>query len=927
MEFRLLGPVEVLADGCLIDIGPARQRCVLAALAVDAGRPVLVDTLVDRVWAQDPPQRAREALYVYINRLRKRLDDAEPTGAGRLVRRSNGYLLDVDPDQVDAHRFRRLVAQARQPGCPPRERASRLRTALELNRDTPLADLTGEWIDQVRVSWQQEHLAAATVWAQAELELGNASVVTGPLAELMDRYPLTESLVGAMMRALHAAGRGAEALDCYARSRARLAAELGVDPGSELQELHQAILRGELVAPAVQVSSDRAAQPVVRPAQLPFDVSGFSGRTQQLARLNALLDGVGRQATAVVISAMWGTAGVGKTALAVHWAHRVRDQFPDGQLYVNLRGFEPTGTALSPAEAVRGFLAALGVPPQRIPVDLAGQSALYRSMLDGRRMLVVLDNARGADQVRPLLPGSRDCFVVITSRNRLTSLIAAEGAHPLPMDLLSAEEGRALLTRRLGTERVDAEPVATNEIVAGCARLPLALAVAAARAATEPGVPLAALAGQLRDANASLDVLSTGDDVTDVRAVFSWSYQALSPAAAELFRLLGLHPGPDISAPAAASLAALTPGRVAPLLAELVGAHLVTEQLPGRYSFHDLLRAFAADLATRMDPDQTATISRLLDHYLHTAYRATRLLSPGRKSMQLAEPEAGVTPEELHDQDQAAAWFTAEHAVLLAVVSLAEDAGFDTHTWQLVLTLDDYLDHNGHWADWLAVQERATNATRRLGNTVEQARTRRIGAIVCAHLGRYEQAVTYLNESRELSIADGDPFGHTHSHQTLAWVHEQRGAFDEALHQAQQAYELARAAGNRRAEARALNSAGDYHSRLGNHALGLENCQAALAVMQEVDDVLGMSFTWQSIGYAQHQLGDYRQAVLSLRNAVELHQKIGNRGQQAATLDMLGDAHDAFNDLDAAQAAWRHAVMIYEELGNPDADKVRTKLR
>src|SRR6266511_3067878 len=406
MEFRLLGPVEVWTAAGPVDVGPSRQRAVLAALLVDAGRPVTVETVIDRVWGDTPPDRVRHTLYVYVARLRKAL------GSSRLLNRSGGYVLAVDPGQVDLHVFRSQVARARAASCPEAERATLLRRALDLWRGTPLADVPGEWAAQVREGWRQQHLEAAVSWAQA---------------------------------ALSASGRRAEALDCFARIRKRLADELGVDPGAELQALHQAILRSD-AAPA----SVSAPAPAPSPAQLPLDVHGFTGRAEALAQLDRTLQGSAEQPTAVVISAIAGTAGVGKTALAVHWAHRITDRFPDGQLYVNLRGFDPGGTVMHPGEAIRGFLDALQVPAQRIPSDLAAQVSLYRSLLAGKRMLVVLDNARDADQVRPLLPGAPGCLVLVTSRNQLTSLVAAEGAQPLTLDLLTEAEARQLLTRRLG---------------------------------------------------------------------------------------------------------------------------------------------------------------------------------------------------------------------------------------------------------------------------------------------------------------------------------------------------------------------------------------------------------------------------------------------------------------------------------------------
>src|SRR5262249_52223542 len=433
------------------------------------------------------------------------------------------------------------------------------------------------------------------------------------------------------------------------------------------------------------------------------------GRAGELAILTDLLRGWtdcggAEGGGTVVISAIGGTAGVGKTALAVYWAHRVADRFPDGQLHVNLRGFDPSGQVMAPAEAGRRFLDALQVPPERVPVDLDAQAALYRSQLAGRRMLVVLDNARDTAQVRPLLPGAPTCLVVVTSRNQLTGLVATDGAHPVTLDLLTDDEARQLLAQRLGADRVAAEPAAVEQIITRCAHLPLALALVAARAAIRPHAGLRVLAEELRDTGHRWQMLTGDDPASDVQAVLPCSYQALTPDAARLFRLLGLHPGPALAAAAAASLAGLPPSAVRPVLAELTGASLLVEHTAGRYTFHDLLRAYATDLARRMDTDQhrhTATV-RMLDHYLHTAYTADRLLQPARAPPARTPPAPDVTPQQPTGHQQALDWFPVQHPVLVAPIEQAAATGFAIPTWQLTWTLRTFLDRRGHWHDQAA---------------------------------------------------------------------------------------------------------------------------------------------------------------------------------------------------------------------------------
>ena len=449
-------------------------------------------------------------------------------------------------------------------------------------------------------------------------------------------YPLDEQVHAQLMVALYRTGRQADALSVYRRLRRTLAEELGIDPGQALRELETAILRQDpsLDTPAPAIALRPAAPAALVPAQLPPTVAAFAGRSTELASLDAILPRQGQggpgQDAAVVISVIAGTAGVGKTALAVHWAHRVAARFPDGQLYVNLRGFDPCGPAADPAQALRGFLDAFALPPERIPASLDAQMALYRSLLAGKRVLVVLDNARDAEQVRPLLPGSPGCLAIVTSRNHLTGLIATQGAHPLDLDLLTPAEARELLARRLGTGRAGGEPEAVDEIIAGCAGLPLALTIAAARAATSPGFPLDVFAAELREASRVLDPFDAGDVATDVRAVFSWSYRALSPDAARLFRLLSLHPGPDITVTAAASLAGIPAARARALLAELTRGHLLAEPRPGQYAFHDLLRAYATEQTHAHDDDDArrSAAGRVLDHCLHAAHAAATLIDP-----------------------------------------------------------------------------------------------------------------------------------------------------------------------------------------------------------------------------------------------------------------------------------------------------------
>lgn len=922
MEIRVLGPVEAWAAGRQVEIGAPRQRAVLAAIAVDVGRPVLVDDLVDRIWGEHPPQRARHALYVYIARLRRALAESD----GRLVRRSGGYLLDADADLVDLHRFRSLIAAAHEPRRTDTDRSSLSRRALTLWRGTPLGDIGGDWADRSREGWRQLRLDAAVTWAQAELRLGNAGAVVGPLTQLIEEYPLAEPLVVALMRALYASGNAAQALENYAVTRQSLIEQLGADPGPELRELHAMILRGDAADPAHTPPAVPTGPEA--PALLPPDVPGFAGRDRELALLDAILAGAGEHPTALPIVALSGTAGVGKTTLAVHWAHRVAERFPDGQLYVNLRGFDPSGTPLPPAEAVRGFLEALAVPPDRVPAGQEARVGLYRSILAGRRVLVILDNARDAEQVRPLLPGAPGCLVVVTSRDQLTGLVAVEGARPIALQLLSATESRQLLVRRLGAQCAVTEPGALDEVITHCARLPLALAVVAARAATQPLLPLSGLARELRDAVGGLDAFDGGDASCDVRSVFSWSYRSLSPHAAQLFRLLGLHPGAEIAVPAAASLVGVPGPEVVPVLAELTRAHLVGACAVGRYTLHDLLRAYAAELTLATDTAvaRHAALHRVLDHYLHTAYGAARLLEPHREPITLCPPRPGVVTVPITDPGAALAWFATEHVTLTDAVARAADAALATHTWQLAWSITSFSNRRGHWHDQAVVNRVALDAVCRTGDLVGQASSHRGLARAYFRLGRHEDAETHLRRAVMLAEELGDLPGHARAHHGLATVLEHRRAYVEALRHAEKALALYVAAGHGNGQAEALNGVGWCHALMGDYRRSLACAQRALPLLRKFGDRHAEGSAWDTVGYAYAHLGRHKRAITCYERALRLFREVGERFLAAETLTHLGDVHQLAGDLDGARRAWREALTILDQLGHANAAQVRAKL-
>jgi tetratricopeptide (TPR) repeat protein len=684
---------------------------------------------------------------------------------------------------------------------------------------------------------------------------------------------------------------------------------------------------GRLAAASRAEAGRRRSKPSVVPRQLPAAPRYFAGRAEALAALDRLADEAAGPGRAVVISAIAGTAGIGKTALAVYWAHRVADRFPDGQLYVNLRGFGP-GEPLGPADALRGFLDAFAVPGQEIPATLEGQAGLYRSLLAPRRMLVVLDNARDAEQVRPLLPGSPGCLALVTSRSRLTGLLVVEGARPLRLELLTPAEARSVLVDRLGADRVAAEPEAVDRIVAVCAGLPLVLTIVAARAASHPGFPLDALTGELHG-TVGLDAFAGGDRSVDVRTVFSWSYRALDTAAARMFRLLGLRSGPDIGLGAAAALAGLPPARARQILRELADAHLLTEPVPGRFTCHDLLRVYASELAGAIDSgaDRRAAIHRILDYYLHTADRAASMLDPRRVKLDLpAPPVPGVIPEEIPDAPEAAAWFTAERRVLLAAIA-ATEAGFDPHTYGLASTLATFLYRRAYWSDWGAVQRTGLLVARRMGDRQAEAQAHRGQARAYLRLNREHDAHAHLLLALARYRELGDDVGQAHTHLNLCEAFDWFGQHRMTLHHARLALDLYQATGHRPGQAKALNSIGWSQAQLGDYRQAVSFCRQALAIQMELGDRNGAADTLDSLGFAYHQLGDDAQACVCYEQAVTLFREMANHYEEAITLDHLGDARYSAGDQAAASAAWTQALRLLDPLDAVErADRVRAKL-
>jgi len=947
VDFGLLGTL-VVRDGTRdVPVSAPRQRVLLAALLLEAGRVVSLDALAEVLWDGQPPAGARGALHSGIQRLRSTLG---PSGADLLETRAPGYLIRIDDGDFDVREFRVLAARGQAAAAAGTwdQAASLLREALRLWRGEPLADVPSQLLrDREAPAIKDQRLQALITRIDADLHLGRHREILAELRQLVMAHPMREQFHAQLMLSMYRGGRQADALAAYQDVRRILADELGVDPGPELRLLHQRILAGDselllaaaaepsgsasaTLSPPAPGSSNQAAAPDhVVPRQLPAATRHFTGRAGSLKRLRELAAEAAEASHTTVISVIDGTAGIGKTTLALHFAHEVTERFPDGQLYVNLRGFDPAGPQMTPVEAIRLFLDALAVPAARIPASLDAQAALYRSLLVGKRMLVLLDNAHDVDQVRPLLPATPGCLVIVTSRSQLTSLVATEGAAALTLDVLTDAEAQELLSRCLGPERVADDFGAAGALIQLCAGLPLALSIAAARTSSQPGLPLAALTAGLRDARSRLDTLDAGHATANVRAVFSWSYEQLDPPVARLFRLLGLHAGPDISAPAAASMAGLPLSDGRRGLHELTKAHLLAEHVPGRFSCHDLLRAYAAELTQSTDSEaqRRAATGRMLDHYLYTAHSAARQLRPISNPPMLAALQPGAEPERVSDAEQALAWFEAERRVVLAATERALETGFATHAWQLTWALSDFFDMRGRWHDWALAEQVALAATQRLGDRGAEAMAHQRLGYASGRIGRYEDAHVHLGLALTIHDERGDHAGQAYVHNSLAITLSYQGRPDEALGHARQSLTSYAAAGDRPGQAQALNSVGWLYAAAGDHQQALSYCEQSLHLFRDLGSQEGEASALDSLGYAHQQADHHAEATACYQRALELHRAAGSRWGVGDTLGHLGDTCHAAGNPEEARTFWVEALAILEDLHASEADQIRAKLR
>jgi DNA-binding SARP family transcriptional activator/Tfp pilus assembly protein PilF/DNA-binding XRE family transcriptional regulator len=941
----VLGPLGVRTKAGPVDIGPSMPRSLLALLALQPNRVVTREEIVDVLWGEHPPKSSLNLVYTYVARLRRALDPAQPITAAH-----GGYLLKVDGDGLDALLFDELATQARQIAQDdPRTAEEMFAEALQSWRGPVLADMP----DRLRhhpaaLALTQRRLAAALAYADIAMELGQHEQAAVQLQRLAGEDPLHgglhEGLNARLMMSLAGSGQQAAALRLFADVRDRLVDELGVRPGNEMREAHLRILQRE--APQVSTVMPTANRSV--PAQLPADVTGFAGREAQLEALDAILPEAD-QSTAVVIVTIEGIAGVGKTALAVHWAHRVRSRYPDGQLYVDLRGYASV-PPVRPLDALSRFLHALGVPAEQVPIDVDEGMGLYRTLLANRRVLVVLDNASGVDQVRPLLPGNAGCLVLVTSRGRLGGLSAREGAYRLALDGLHPDEARTLLSRTIGVERMRDESVA--DLLDACAYLPLALRIAAANLSSGPRTEIATYTADLRRQGRLAGLAVDGDEQGAVQAAFDLSYTRLEPDSQRLFRLLGLIPGTDFSLHAAVALTASAPAAVRRWLGDLVAANLVHPEAGDRFGLHDLLAEYAGDKAR--EKDVTPALQRLLDFYLHTAHAATSRLFPDTMRLPVPPIADGVRVPKLSDETEAVAWLDAERPNLVAAINFAATDGPRRYAWQITDALRGYFVSRGHGVDGLEICHVALEAARQERDLLAEASMLDILGLVHYNLSDYQRSIIQHKEALALNRKIANRTGEASSLHNLGRVHSQLGKPaqaasyysqaltihresgnrvgeatglnyvgvaqlslgrpDQALSWHKQSITLARELGNRYTEARALNGAGLAHWALGELDNAVQCHLRALATCRQLGDRHGEVTTIICLAETHCDAGRYRRAVVLARTGITQGRQLGERRHEVSGLDIVATAHMRRGNNDIALGHYREALQLARDI-------------
>lgn len=903
---RLLGPVSVVGPYGAARLVGTRQRALVALLALTAGRTVTRSRLVDALWGEDPPRTAVSTLYSHVARVRQALDRCGLRGA--LPTLESGYRLAIRPDQVDAPGFEQRVAQARAAlatGADD-EAVTRLQEGLALWQGDALADAAAHgWAAAEVERLRQVRLAAQEDLAEARLRLGDPAAAVAELEKLLVREPGRERMVELLMLALYRSGRPADAIRAYQRLRTHLADQLGVEPGPQLQRRYTAILRGDPHLDRTGPAGSTGGPAPARPAQLPPATGHFTGRSRELAALDRLL---GKPARIGVVS---GPAGMGKTALAVQWAHRVADRFGDGQLFLDLRGHDPA-TALPVTEALTQLLAGLGVPPGQIPADLTGQVACYRSAVHQRRLLILLDNAASSEQIRPLVPPSAASRLVVTSRHRLAGLAVEHAVGTVDLPVLAPGEALTLLRRILGASRVAGEPDATRRLVELCDRMPLALRIAAAKLTALPGQPVAGLVAELTERR--LDALSVPGDSHRIRTVLAGAYRALRPPAAQLFGRLGQHPGPTFTAGLAAALVDPPVSDARARLDELAASHLVVPVGADRWRFHDLIGVYARECAEPAEADRAAT--RILDWYLTVADRANQVFEPARDRAGPVRADPPIEPPFPPEHPPALAFLDAEQANLLPVARFAAERGRHQAGWRLTYLLTSFHGLRGHWSAQVELCRLGLAAAQRLADPAAESLMRSLLGVACTNVQRHQEALTHLAVALELMRAAGDRLGQAKALNNLASTNVRLGRYDAALDTFDQALALHTADRHQPGIALALNNLGHTHTLKGQPELAQPYLARALALAREIGHSGLEALALHSLGQARLAAADPDGALTHFDAARSIRQRIGERRLEADTLNQLGLTHQRRGDQAAAAAHFRRALRLARELAD-----------
>jgi DNA-binding SARP family transcriptional activator/tetratricopeptide (TPR) repeat protein len=915
-ELRVLGPFQIVLDGAGIDVGGPQRRALLALLAAGGGRPVGVPALVEQLWGHHAPLDAARTVRTYVSRLRIVLRPGADANE-LIVTSPPGYALRLPPDAVDAAHFERLAADGRHRlrAGEPAQAAERLAAALGLWRGDAYAEFAqipalaaeGARLERLRVAATEDRV-------EADLAVGLDGDLVAELETLVNRHPGHERLWGQLMTALYRAGRQSDALQAYRRARAALVEASGVEPSPALTALHRQVLAQDpQLLPSSLPAGAAAPVDVDRPAQLPPAVAAFSGRDGELATLDSLLLGDRPTGAAVPLAVIAGTGGVGKTALALRWAYRARDRFPDGQLYVNLRGHAPTAPA--PAiEVLAGFLTALGLPSAQVPVDAERAVGLYRTLLADRRMLVVLDDARSAEQVRPLLPGSPRSAVVVTSRYGLGGLVARDGAAHLALDVLAPAEAYALLSRMLGPE-ADSDPEATAALARLCGYLPLALRIAAANLMLHPELSVADHVAELAADDRLSRLTVDGDDGTAVRVAFNLSYAALPPATARLFRLLGLVPGPDFGSELAAALAGADTGSTATMLARLADAHLLTRPAPGRFAFHDLLRLYAAERAGEVESpaELAAATSRLLDWYLAGVDAGARTLHPTKRRLPVPVP-----PAEAFGSDAGAlSWLDVERPNLVAASRLAaRRPATRPYAWLLADSLRSYFMARMCMAEWYAVGETGLAAAEAAQDLIGRAAAELCLADLHRLQGRHQAAIEHYTRAAALAKDGGWDDGEGIVLTGLGMVYVQLGRLQEGADCWQRRLDLALRTGQALGAATTLGNLGLVYQAQGDLARAADHHARGAEQHRGLDLPQSEAICLANLAETRLLQGRPEDAYDQLVTALALHRETGDRGAEAESLRILAAVWLELGKYDRALEVATEAVALAAETGH-----------